>query len=192
MKVKRIILASTSPRRKELLAKTGKNFDIVSPDFDENIINKEFSYKLIEDTAKNKCLSVLKKITNPAIIISADTVVINNNIVLGKPKDYSEAIKTLCALSGKTHKVVTAVCIINTENKKEITISETSTVTFNKLSEEQIKSYVEKFKPYDKAGSYGIQELPDGFVSKINGDFDNIIGFPLKTVTKILETIENI
>lgn len=192
MKVKKIILASASPRRKELLAKTGKIFDIVSPDFDENIINKEFSYKLIEDTAKNKCLSVLKKTTNPAIIISADTVVINNNIILGKPKDYSEAIKTLSSLSGKTHKVVTAVCIINTENKKEIIVSETSTVTFNKLSEEQIKSYVEKFKPYDKAGSYGIQELPDGFVSKINGDFDNIIGFPLKTVTKILETIENI
>ncbi len=192
MKVKKIILASASPRRKELLAKTGKIFDIVSPDFDENIINKEFSYKLIEDTAKNKCLSVLKETTEPAIIISADTVVINNNTILGKPKDYSEAIKTLSSLSGKTHKVVTAVCIINTENKKEIIVSETSTVTFNKLSEEQIKSYVEKFKPYDKAGSYGIQELPDGFVSKINGDFDNIIGFPLKTVTKILEKIENI
>lgn len=189
--MKKIILASTSPRRKELLGKIITEFQIVKPNYDESIETKEFSYKLIENIAKNKGLSVLNNINSPAIIISADTIVIYGNKILGKPKDFDEAKLMLMQLNGKTHKVVTAICVINNENNKKIIKSETSKVTFNELKEEQIENYIKKYKPYDKAGSYGIQELPAGFIKEVQGDYDNIVGFPVKLAEKILNEIEN-
>lgn len=189
--MKKIILASTSPRRKELLGKIITEFQIVKPNYDESIETKEFSYKLIENIAENKGLSVLNNINFPAIIISADTIVIYKNKILGKPKDFNEAKLMLMQLNGKTHKVVTAICVINNENNKKIIKSETSEVTFNELKEEQIENYIKQYKPYDKAGSYGIQELPAGFIKELQGDYDNIVGFPVKLAEKILKEIEN-
>lgn len=184
-----IILASTSPRRKEILKKAGIDFTIVSPDYDENILNKTFSYKLIETIAENKAESAAKNIKKPSIIISADTVVIYENLVLGKPKDFADAFKMLSMLNAKTHRVVTAVCMINNEINKKIIKSETSEVTFNVLSEDTIKNYIQKYNPYDKAGAYGIQELPEGFVKEIKGDYDNIVGLPSNIVIKMLNEI---
>ena len=186
-----IILASTSPRRKEILKKAGIEFKIISPDYDENILNKMFSYKLIESVAENKAKSAARKINEPCIIISADTVVIYDKQVLGKPKDFDEAFKMFSMLNGKTHKVVTAVCMINNETSKKIIKSETSEVTFNYLDEITIKDYILKYNPYDKAGSYGIQELPFGFVKEIKGDYDNIVGLPSNIVINMLKEIMN-
>ena len=190
--MKKYILASTSPRRRELLKKTGINFEIKAPNFDENIINKVFSYQLVENIAENKAISVKKDINYPAIIISADTVVINNDIILGKPKDFDDALRMLTSLNNKTHKVVTSVCIIDTSFNKKIIKSETSEVTFNNIPIDNLKKYIYEFKPYDKAGSYGIQELPDNFVKAINGDYENIVGLPVKMLINMIREITNI
>ena len=184
--MKNFILASTSPRRQELLENLGLFFATASPDYDENISNKSFNYELIEEIAKNKGESVAKRVTNPAIIISADTVVIYDDIVLGKPKDFDNAFKMLKLLNGKTHKVVTAVCVIDNEKNKTIVKSETSEVTFNQISDEDIKNYIYDFQPYDKAGSYGIQELPEKFIKEIKGEYDNIVGLPTKTLINMI------
>ncbi len=190
--MKQVILASTSPRRQELLENLGLLFQIIAPDYNENILNKAFCYELIESVAENKGLSVLKKIKCPAIIISADTIVIHNNVILGKPRDFDDAFKMLSMLNGKTHKVVTAICTINNENNKKIIKSETSEVTFNKISENDIKNYIYDFQPYDKAGSYGIQELPENFIKEIKGEYDNIVGLPTKLLINMLSEINNI
>ncbi len=190
--MKQIILASTSPRRQELLENLGILFKIVEPDYNEDILNKAFDYKLVESVADNKGLSVIKQIKFPAIVISADTVVINNNVILGKPKDFDDAFKMLSMLNEKTHKVVTSVCIIDNEIDKKIIKSETSEVTFNKISENDIKNYIYDFKPYDKAGSYGIQELPETFIKEIKGEYDNIVGLPTKLLINMLSEINNV
>ncbi len=189
--MKHYVLASASPRRRELLRKTGIIFDIVLPDYDENILNKPFSYELIENNAENKCKSAAKKIKEPSVIISADTVVIYNNIVMGKPKDFDDAYGMLSVLSGKTHLAVTSVCVFDNEKNKKIIKSETSEVTFNILSADDIKNYIYSFKPYDKAGSYGIQELNKKFIKNIKGDYNNIVGLPTKMLINMLEEITN-
>lgn len=187
--MKQFILASTSPRRKELLRSLDITFDIISPNYDENIINKSFSYELIESAAEKKGESIINKINIPAVIISADTVVINNNIILGKPKDFDDALRILKLLNNKTHKVVTAVCIIDNENNKKIIKSETSEVTFNQINENDLKEYIYKFKPYDKAGSYGIQELPESFIKEIKGEYNNIVGLPTELLKSMITEI---
>lgn len=189
--MKKYILASTSPRRRELLKSAGISFEIMPPHYDENIINKIFSYQLVENIAENKALSVQRYINFPAIIISADTVVINNDIVLGKPKDFDDALRMLTALNNKTHKVVTSVCIIDTDTDKKLIKCETSEVTFNNIPIDDLKKYIYDFKPYDKAGSYGIQELPDNFVKEINGDYENIVGLPVKLLINMIQEITN-
>ena len=183
---KNFILASTSPRRQELLENLGLFFATAAPDYDENISNKSFNYELIEEIAKSKGESVAKKVNNPAVIISADTVVIYDDIVLGKPKDFDNAFKMLKLLNGKTHKVVTSICLIDNEKNKTIVKSETSEVTFNLLNDEDIKNYIYDFQPYDKAGSYGIQELPEKFIKEIKGEYDNIVGLPTKTLINMI------
>ena len=190
--MKQIILASTSPRRQEILENLGLVFQIIAPNYNEDILNKAFSYNLIESLAENKGLSIVNKIKVPAIVISADTVVVYNNVVLGKPKDFDDALKMLLMLNGQTHKVVTSICMINNENNKKIIKSETSEVTFNKLTENDIKNYIYDFQPYDKAGSYGIQELPDNFIKEIKGEYDNIVGLPTKLLINMLSEINNI
>ena len=187
--MKKIILASTSPRRREILKNAGFIFECISPKYDESLINKTFSYKKIEDLAEKKCDSIVKEIEENAIVISADTVVIYDNIVMGKPKDHSEAFSMLKTLNGKTHKVVTAICLYDSEKNKKIIKTQTSEVTFNKVSDDEIEDYINQYKPYDKAGSYGIQELKKSFVANIKGEYDNIVGLPLKTLTKMLEEI---
>ena len=187
--MKNFILASTSPRRQDLLENLGLIFAIAAPDFDENVSNKSFSYELIEELARKKGESVTKKVNNPAIIISADTVVIYDGIILGKPKDFDNAFKMLKLLNGKTHKVITSVCVIDNEKNRTITKSETSEVTFNELSDEDIKNYIYDFQPYDKAGSYGIQELPENFIKDVKGEYDNIVGLPTKTLINMITEI---
>ncbi len=187
--MKKIILASTSPRRLALLKEMGIEFEVKAPSYNENILGKKFSYKLIEETAEKKGLSVLENLRDAEIIISADTVVIMENEVLGKPKDFNDAFKMLSKLNGKTHKVVTGVCIIDVEKNQKIIKSQTSKVTFNKLQDEEIKDYINTKKPYDKAGAYGIQELPAGFIKEIKGEYNNIVGLPTELLKQMLNEI---
>ena len=177
MNTKKIILASNSPRRKEILKSLNINFEIIPSNYDEPINENDiFSYQKIENIALNKAKSILNQIKTSSLIISADTVVVKDNKVLLKPKNQQNAFNILKSLSNKKHKVVTSVCLYETENNNHITYSSTTKVYFNELSDKQINNYILTFKPYDKAGAYGIQELPDGFLNKIEGSFSNVVG----------------
>ncbi len=190
--MKKIILASTSPRRIEILKSLGFAFDIISPNYDEKIVGLKFSYEAIENIALNKAISIKNMITEPALIISADTVVIAGNDVLGKPINKEQALIMLEKLNNDIHKVVTSIAIIDTQSTKQYVESTTSEVCFSNISKENLINYIEKYNPLDKAGSYGIQELPEYFVKEIIGDFDNIVGLPTRTLTKMINKINNL
>ncbi len=172
-----IILASASPRRKEILKSKGYDFKIIPSSYDENITSKKYSKELVEFCAYNKALDVLKN-NNGSVIVSADTVVVIDDIILGKPKDKLDAFNTLKKLSDRTHFVSTSICILS--SSKKITATDTTYVTFRALSDEDITKYIDTKNPLDKAGSYGIQDDGFDFCIKTEGEIDNIIGFPLK------------
>lgn len=186
----KIILASSSPRRASILKSMKLDFDVIPSEYDEPHNQTAFSYEFVENLAYNKALDIAKKLHNKGLnhlVIGADTIVVINDKILGKPADYDDAFGMLNKLSGNTHFVVTAVAVVNSENLEYKIKSDTTYVTFKKLAAEQIKNYIETFKPFDKAGSYGIQELPDGFVEKVEGEMDNVIGLPSKVLLELLE-----
>ena len=178
-----IILASSSPRRREILTKAGYNFKVVASNYDEHIAHKPYSRGLVENCAYNKALDVFKKHQDD-LIVSADTVVVCDEVILGKPKDKKDAFNTLKNLSDKTHFVATSVCLMN--KNKTLKDTQITYVTFRKLSDSDILNYIETSKPFDKAGSYGIQDEGFNFASKVKGELDNVIGFPLKLFKRML------
>lgn len=191
MKKQKIILASSSPRRKKILEDMGLDFEIIPSNFEEVLESPDFTYEKIEELAYQKAKAVADELKNckdngARLILSADTVVVLKEKILGKPKDEQEAITMLKDLSGNKHSVVTSICAINFDNSQSKTLSTTSYVEFETLSDYTIKDYVKQFNPLDKAGSYGIQELPDDFVKEIQGSFENIIGLCPKAVKQIL------
>jgi septum formation protein len=182
----RIILASRSPRRQQLLRDLDLKFDVIERDFDEtypdNLSGEEIAIYLSERKAK----SFINEITENEIIITADTIVWCNKKVLGKPEDNEEAQKMIRELSGNTHEVITAVTLLSNERKR--TFSESTKVTFEALSDVEITYYVEKFKPYDKAGAYGIQEwIGVAACSRIEGSYFNVVGLPVQKLYKELK-----
>lgn len=186
----KIILASNSPRRKEILKNAGYDFKIIPSDYEEHLCNKRYSKALIENCAFLKAKDVLEKNKpdNDFIIVSADTVVVADDTILGKPVDKQDAFNILKKLSNKTHFVQTSVCLLNSEiclKDSEITF-----VTFKKLSDDEIISYINDKKPFDKAGSYGIQDDGFNFASNLDGNLDNVIGFPLQLFQKMLNSIQ--
>lgn len=182
-----IILASASPRRRELLKTVVNDFVIITAD-----INEEQSYNLppleaVIDIAKRKGLAVRRDHPND-VIISADTIVVLDNQIIGKPKDEEDAKRILKNLSGKTHQVITAYYIFNKEEIiNNYVISE---VTFNQLDDKLIDKYVVSGSPLDKAGAYGVQDN-DKFpiISRVIGSVDNVIGFPIKEIKEDLDKI---
>ena len=188
--MKKIILASKSPRRQELIKTLGLTYEIIPSDYDENLKGKEFTYELIEEVSKNKALDVAKRINYDAIVIGADTVVVLDKEILLKPEDEADAINELKKLSGKTHKVVTAITVIDVISKQFVTNSTTSYVTFNQLTEEQILDYVKTKKPLDKAGAYGIQELDEKFIKSLNGSKNNVIGLSPSSLRNALTKLD--
>lgn len=182
----RIILASRSPRRQQLLRDLGLKFDVIERDFDEtypdNLSGKEIAIYLSERKAK----SFINEIAKKEIIITADTIVWCNKKVLGKPEDKEAAQKMIRELSGNTHEVITAVTLLSDEKKK--TFFESTKVTFEALSDVEIAYYIEKFKPYDKAGAYGIQEwIGVAACSRIEGSYFNVVGLPVQKLYRELE-----
>lgn len=186
-----IFLASNSPRRKELLAYIIPNFIVKTKEVEEiypHYIKKD---TVAEYLAKLKASAFENEIKKNEIIITADTIVLLENTLFGKPKDKNDAINILKELSNKKHQVITGVCIKSAKDEK--TFSCTTNVIFKKLSVEEINYYVEKFKPYDKAGAYAIQEWI-GFigVEKIEGDYNNIVGLPVQKLhIELLKFINN-
>lgn len=169
------ILASSSPRRAEIL-KDKYIFEIMPSPYEEVHTTTAFSYGYAENLAYNKAKAVVPLVEGDCTIIGADTVVVLDGKILEKPKDSQDAKRMLKQLSGREHQVVTSIALIHSKNGKSVIKSTTSHVVFNYLTDEMIDYYVENFKPLDKAGAYGIQELPQGYVKSYSGSLENIIG----------------
>lgn len=187
MNQKKIILASASPRRKDLLKNIGLAFEIIPSEVDEILENKPFSCELIENIALEKVVDVSGKIKDPAIIIGSDTVVVLEGRILGKPKDRQDAFNMLKFMSGKTHQVVSAIVVYESESKKLVKNSVTTDVTFREIEDEEINSYLDTEDYADKAGAYAIQGKAALFVEKINGCYFNIVGISVYKLAKILK-----
>jgi septum formation protein len=172
-----ITLGSASPRRKQLLTELGIEFNIKTTQKEEKYPENLDGAEIAEFLAKQKAEVISKELTGNYLLITADTIVIQNNEILHKPKDKDEAQRILQNLSGKSHKVISGVCIKSA--KKEVVFSSETEVTFNKLSEDEILYYIDNFKPFDKAGSYGIQQWI-GYIGieKIKGSYNNVVGLP--------------
>ena len=183
----KIILGSSSPRRANILKKLKLDFEIIPSSYVEYHDQTDFSYAYVENLAYNKALAVAKLYrAEERLVIGADTIVVTDNKILGKPKDRQDAYNTLKLLSGKTHFVVTSIAIINSKTLEKDIKSTTTYVTLEDLTDEQIKYYIDNYKPFDKAGSYGIQELPEGYVKTFEGSLDNVIGLPSNTLLDML------
>ena len=187
------ILASKSPRRREILKKINLNFKIHSSELDEkNIIN---NYKYLSSYCKNLAIKKATLVSNnfpENYVIGADTIVVYKNIILNKPKNRKEAFNHLNLLNNSKHTVYTGVALINKSKKIKKSFIDKTEVYFNKLTDKEIKYYIDKYRPYDKAGSYAIQEYSNVFIKKINGCFYNVVGFPLSKFYKLLNKELNI
>ncbi len=180
----KIILASQSPRRKQLMELAELQFYIIIADVDETNPPGMQGDLVPEFLAKKKAAAIEERV-HDAIIIAADTVVLLDHEILGKPKDEADAINILTKLSGRKHEVVTGVCMQHGE--KQISFSTVTEVHFRPLTQEQIQHYVSNYKPYDKAGAYAIQEWIGMIgIEKINGDYYNVMGLPIGEVVKRL------
>jgi septum formation protein len=185
--VDRIILASASPRRKQLLEWAEIPFDVVPSDSDELVPDGMMISEIPVYLASQKAAIVRKKLTVDKIILAADTIVILDQKILGKPLNRTDAIRMLSLLSGQMHEVITGVALTNV--KKEILFSETTRVRFHTLTYSEIEHYVDKYSPYDKAGAYAIQEwIGVTGIHSIDGDFYNVMGLP---VSRVLQAIKS-
>ena len=185
----KIILASGSPRRKQILELAHIDFEIkvipTSEEYPAGIKPSEIAIYI----AKNKALAVRDSLSTLETIVAADTIVLIEGKVLGKPADREEAIDMLTLLSGKTHQVITGVYV--SKGEKEFTFHSITDVTFKNLNQEQISYYIDTCKPFDKAGSYAIQEWIGVIgIESINGDYYNVLGLPLNKLLDILHIIE--
>jgi len=181
-----LILASGSPRRKQILAEAGINFTVKPADINEDNYPSDLSvYEVPAYLAKLKAEAITT--SGAEIVLAADTVVIIDNKILGKPSDSNDAFNILKQLSGRMHEVVTGVCIKSQD--EAVIFSETTEVYFKELNDEEVLFYIDKFKPFDKAGGYGIQEWIGMIgVEKINGSFYNVMGLPIATIYQHLKT----
>lgn len=186
----KIILASQSPRRKQLLEWAEVPFDIIVQETDETYPPGLKPEEVAVYIAEKKAIAVQHKIPEGQTVLAADTIVVLGENIIGKPVHREEAVSILLALSGEKHKVITGVVI--RKGEKEIAFADITDVEFHHLSIEQIEFYIDKYKPYDKAGAYAIQEwIGVVGIKSINGDFYNVMGLPVSRVVRALEKIES-
>ena len=183
----KLILASQSPRRKQILSRLNIPFGVIISDVDESVFTCNGSpANYAQELASIKCKDVSKKYTD-YLVVGADTIVILNDKIMGKPADKQDAIHMLETLSGNTHQVITAIAIQCAQKNIFHTFYERTAVSFRQIPKTYISTYVDSESPYDKAGSYGIQDWSAIFVEKINGCYDNVVGFPLSRFVFELE-----
>jgi len=186
--MQKIILASQSPRRKQLLEWAEIPFEVLVKETDESYPENLTKEEIAIHIARNKALTIKRSnhITIP--VLAADTIVVLENEIIGKPKDRADAIKILSTLSGKLHRVITGVVLLT--ETAELAFSETTEVQFHDLSLSQIEFYVDHYKPYDKAGSYAIQEWIGVIgIKSVKGDFYNVMGLPVSRVVQALQNL---
>ncbi|XP_068970628.1 dTTP/UTP pyrophosphatase [Bombus flavifrons] len=186
----RVVLASGSPRRYEIMKQLGINIEVVSSTYDENLDRSAYknSGDYVQDLAKYKVQEVYDRLKEdvmpPSLIIGADTLVTMGDVIYGKPKNNLHAFEMLSSLANKEHIVYTGVCLKTP--KKEVNFYESTKVKFGDISEEQIWAYIKSGEPLDKAGGYGVQGLGGCLIEKIDGDFYTVMGLPLYSLTKRL------
>ena len=180
----RLILASGSPRRRELLAKMGYTFETCSPDVDEHVAGhaRDIVYTLAERKAHAGAAHY-----DSGVIIASDTLVSLDGAPLGKPEDAEDARRMLRALSDREHEVFSGVCVLDIASGRHETRAVRTGVTFRKITEEEIDAYIATGEPMDKAGAYAIQGGAGAFVTKLDGSFENVMGFPVQEVREMLE-----
>ncbi len=183
-----LTLASASPRRREILTEGGIPHVVKPADVDESTFDGMEPRLLVQLLAASKAAAVAKETSG--LVLGADTVVVLDGAVLGKPKDAEDARRMLSALSGKTHAVYTGVALLRCEDGRMRTHLEETKVTFRVLSEEEIRDYIATGEPMDKAGAYGIQGKGGALVEKTEGDFQNVVGLPLGAVRRLLKEME--
>lgn len=182
---KRIILASSSPRRKKLLKTIYRSFRVIPSQFDESKLKAKSPEGFAVKAAIAKAEDVALKRKN-ALVIGADTIVVLGKNILGKPKNRKDAVRMLKSLSGRIHKVITGIAVVDSETLKTFADYVVTKVKFKKMSDKRIFDYVRSGKPLDKAGAYGIQEIEKEFGIEIKGDYNNVVGLPLKMLKKLL------
>ncbi len=180
-----IILASSSPRRRDLLRQIGVDFDVYPADVDESILAGESPEDYAVRVSRDKVRVVAKKV-GEGIIIAADTIVVFKDAILGKPVDSEDAKRMLEMLSGKMHRVITGLAVMNAATGMVICKTPTTTVWFRNLDEEEVNKYVFSGEPLDKAGAYGIQGKGALLVDKIKGCYNNVVGLPLALLDEML------
>lgn len=183
---KKIVLASASPRRKEILQTLGVDFEVLTSDAEEKVDSELPPHLIVQELAMLKGADVATKVEN-AIVISADTIVWMDKTMLGKPTDVQNAKNMLKKLSGKTHEVYTGVCVTDSISGKSVSDYEVTKVRFRELSDEEIDRYIATNEPMDKAGAYGIQGIGCLLVRSIEGDYLNVVGLPAVKLSKILK-----
>ena len=180
------ILASASPRRKELLSIYVKDFKIMPADIDETVPDNIALEDAPLYTAKEKAAAVFNKLNEDEIIITADTIVMLDNKIYGKPKDKLDAYNMIKTLSGKTHQVITGICCYSKDKQINIEFSDVTNVSFTDISDEILEKYLENAEYIDKAGAYAVQGLASMFVKKIEGSYDNVVGLPMGRLARNL------
>jgi septum formation protein len=185
-----LVLASASPRRQELLRNAGIEFVVHPANVSEIPRDGEAPRAFAERMAREKALAVFAQQSND-LVLGADTVVVVEGEILGKPRDGADATRMLRMLSGRQHEVITGVCLAGPKLKKENTTSETTLVTMNSLNDDDIRSYVATGEPMDKAGAYAIQGRASRWISRIEGDYFNVVGLPLALVWRMLEETQH-
>ncbi|MEA3501115.1 MAG: Maf family protein [Candidatus Marinimicrobia bacterium] len=173
-----IILASKSPRRIEILNQLGLNFQTIPSNFDEKTLTIKDPIEFAKIASLKKAKTIADKYNN-SLVIGADTIVVLNNKIIGKPNSKKDAIEILQKLSNNTHEVITGFSMVKLDENIEIVDHEITKVTFRKLDKDEIVEYINEYKPYDKAGAYGIQDMKAVLVKKIDGCYFNVLGFPI-------------
>lgn len=187
--MKKLILASSSPRRKQLLEQIGLSFEVHPSNIDEMLDSRLNPREQVESLSRQKAKAVAPKFKN-AIIISADTMVAFDGKVYGKPKDKNDAERMLKLFSGREHSIVTGFTLLDTDKQKTVTKSSEIKVWFRKISQREITNYIDREKPFDKAGAYAIHELASVFIEKVEGDFFGGVGLSVYLVSKELKKFE--
>lgn len=188
-----LVLASASPRRQELLRNAGISFVVQPGDIDETPRAGEAPRDYAERLAQEKALAVWQARPQD-VVLGADTIVVIDETILGKPRDASDAMRMLRLLSGRVHQVITGVCIVRPEvslRKKLRTASECTRVTVAEISDDEIRAYVATGEPMDKAGAYAIQGMASRWIPRIEGDYSNVVGLPVALVYRMLREMEN-
>lgn len=183
----RIVLASKSPRRREILENIGLKFDVVESGADEEIVPSNSPDEIVKQLAYRKAEKVSQGLKDKALVIGADTIVVLGSKIMGKPKDDDQAFKMLTSLSGVWHNVYTGICVIDTSSGNCMTDYEVTAVRIRKLSSEDIKTYIESGEPMDKAGSYAIQGVGSLLVERIDGCYYNVVGLPVFRLSNMLD-----